>query len=50
MGIAYQPWVPTLGMHPEKQIRVLKERRIGRLTERFLAGGRIRIHAFVSVS
>jgi hypothetical protein len=27
-GIAYQPRVPTLGLHPEKQIRVLKERRI----------------------
>ena len=27
-GIAYQPRVPTLGLHPEKQTRVLKERRI----------------------
>jgi hypothetical protein len=30
-GIAYQPRVPTLGIHPEKQPRVLKERRIGRV-------------------
>ena len=30
MGIAYQPRVPTLGTHPAKQLRVLKERRIGR--------------------
>ena len=29
-GIAYQPRVPTLGIHPKKQLRVLKERRIGR--------------------
>ena len=28
MGIAYQPRVPTLGTHPAKQLRVLKERRI----------------------
>jgi hypothetical protein len=28
-GIAYQPRVPTLGIHPDKQPRVLKERRIG---------------------
>ena len=27
-GIAYQPRVPTLGIHPSKQTRVLKERRI----------------------
>jgi hypothetical protein len=30
-GIAYQPRVPTLGIHPKKQPRVLKERRIGRV-------------------
>ena len=28
-GIAYQPRVPTLGIHPQRQPRVLKERRIG---------------------
>ena len=28
-GIAYQPRVPTLGMPPEEETRVLKERRIG---------------------
>ena len=28
MGIAYQPRVQTLGINPEKQPRVLKERRI----------------------
>ena len=28
MGIAYQPRVQTLGIHPEKETRVLKERRI----------------------
>jgi hypothetical protein len=27
-GIAYQPRVPTLGILPEKETRVLKERRI----------------------
>jgi hypothetical protein len=27
-GIAYQLRVPTLGIHPEKETRVLKERRI----------------------
>jgi hypothetical protein len=27
-GIAYQPRVPTLGIHPAKKTRVLKERRI----------------------
>jgi hypothetical protein len=27
-GIAYQPRVPTLGLHPVKKTRVLKERRI----------------------
>ena len=28
-GIAYQPRVPTLGIPPEEETRVLKERRIG---------------------
>ncbi len=27
-GIAYQPRVQTLGIYPEKETRVLKERRI----------------------
>ncbi len=27
-GIAYQPRVPTLGIPPEEETRVLKERRI----------------------
>ena len=31
-GIAYQPRVPTLGIDPEKKPRVLKERRIGRVS------------------
>ena len=38
----------TLGILPEKETRVLKERRIRRLSERFLAGNRIRINAFAS--
>ena len=41
-GIAYQPRVPTLGIHPKKESRVLKERRIGRVswasTPPFLCG------------
>ena len=31
-GIAYQPRVPTLGIDPTKKPRVLKERRIGRVS------------------
>ena len=33
-GIAYQPRVPTLGTHPAKQPRVLKERRIASVSLR----------------
>ena len=32
-GIAYQPRVQTLGIHPEKETRVLKERRIAACLE-----------------